>query len=932
VDRKDLLIALKFLVDPASTQSVNSAVDQIIAKLSQLGQGDALRGLQQLGVSTLNTSKSLMVLGDSAPTLSNIAQFFERIATAEGDAAIQANVLLQAFNQMYALQGASNPAKQLIGGYPALPSGTETSAESVINLGAGAEQASQSVINLGSGVQLLNAGLQQTGPVIDVVARDIATADDAFAKFSETVRARGEIIIQIMEQTKMSYDEANAAAKSMSVVSPISGKTGAMPTSTAIEDSQVRAYVKLRTAVTGADTAEQDFDVTQRQVTEDMVSNSMSIDDYNKNQGVFNGKVDEGTRKFRSFGMAFAGFELRFAGTQLTRFGTNLLSSIDVYVKYAGIAEQTSADWLASQDSVAIATRSIGQSLAEVALPAMQEMARVATFIADIFRKYPALGTTTVAVGGIAIILGNIATFVGTIMTGLAAFRFIAPAAFAAASGAIAGATIGGVSITAIVAAALPIILVTVLAAGVIAAIWYAVTHWTGQAGKDLAKTPGQLATVAAYGVGYAVGGQEKANEWALSIAKLTGAIEELDQTVKPTAQDVDAYISYLQAVKDAETKYQADRLDIITTYNKQVADSNKTFTSNMEKIAKQIRDIQNSQTQDDINNARTQQQNARDFAKSESQASKTYYNERMKAARDYGIEVQRMEEDHQRKMLQMQQDHDLKIQDLLFNNDAFGILAEKRSYEKSRSQEETNYAVEARRKSEDFARRLSDMEAQFASERANRIADYAQQLADQQQAIADRKAQQIANLKQQQADLEQQHKDDLARLASEERDKLIALDKAHNDELVRLQNDFNDKLRQLDANLLNERTLRAAYYDAMSKDLQAWLTNMKGQFSSNLPNYPTRAGGGYMFNGLYRTGEQGDEFALSNPTTRIMERAVGGRLTQENIVTALAGGKSAVINQNFRFSGDMSADQKRWYRQVAHAEALDAFAEAFGG
>jgi hypothetical protein len=46
------------------------------------------------------------------------------------------------------------------------------------------------------------------------------------------------------------------------------------------------------------------------------------------------------------------------------------------------------------------------------------------------------------------------------------------------------------------------------------------------------------------------------------------------------------------------------------------------------------------------------------------------------------------------------------------------------------------------------------------------------------------------------------------------------------------------------------------------------------------------KADGGYVGSGLYRTGEQGREFILSNQTTRNAERAIGGQLTQAGAMT----------------------------------------------
>jgi hypothetical protein len=977
VDRKDLLVALKFIVDNASNQA---------AMQSFVGlEGEANKLVQ--------TFQRLMLPSG----INNVAQIFNNAAESGRRANTEAVTLLDTLQKIYSVKPVlALPAgsdydpnrKQLIGGYPALPSGYEeqlrtvivlnaqlaqgfkelgsgglqmsneisASGKAVINLGDGIDPVNNGVVNLSSGIKLLGSGLIETDSVIDVVAKDLGgiaeatqIADDRFAQFSNDVIARGNIIMQVMEQLGVSYDEAVALLPKMSFAGdkfqPGGAPAGVNP---AIFAAQTREYVNTATGATQAAQATNALGLANQYASENTVANTVSQQEYKIAIDKSGSATTGAANKFKAFGAAFAGFQLRFAGTQLMRFGTELLKPIQEYIKYMGVAEQISADWTNSQDDLAKATRDIGKGLAQVALPAMQEIARLARVVGDIFNRYPQIATGTIAVAGISVVLGNIATVAGTLLTASAALKYIAPAVYTA----IAGASIGGVAISSlvpiIITAGLPILLATIVSAGVIYLIWKAILAIAGDKGKDIEAAPGKAAALAAGGLGAVWGllttrtlelGKAGENikkgfeDAFLSVGQLTGAITDLGSAAQPTTQDIDAYISYLQSVKDSEKQYQTQRTDIINTYNKDVLDNEKKFASNMDDITKKIADIRNSATKDDLNDAKDRQKMAQDFAKSSRDDEKSLYADRAKAAKSYGIEVQRAEEDHQTKMRRMQEDHNIKILDLLYANDAFGILAESRSYNTEHDRAEQDYSVEARRRSEDFANQLSDMNSNFMAQRAAKLADYAQQLADQVQQIADRRTQAIADLEQQRKDAIAQHKIDLEQLAADEKDKLITLSTQHAEELAKLQTDFNDKLRQLDANLLNEKTLRENYYIAMSKDLQSWLASMNKDFATNLPNYPTtsKAGGGYMFGQTYKVGDAGYEFVLNNSATRSMERAVGGRLTQENILRG-GSGRGATINQNFRFAGDMSADQRRWYRQVAHDEALSAVSEAFAG
>lgn len=99
----------------------------------------------------------------------------------------------------------------------------------------------------------------------------------------------------------------------------------------------------------------------------------------------------------------------------------------------------------------------------------------------------------------------------------------------------------------------------------------------------------------------------------------------------------------------------------------------------------------------------------------------------------------------------------------------------------------------------------------------------------------------------------------------------------------------------------------------------------------SNLINgiIPGRATGGYA-SGIIRTGERGREFVLSNRTTRAAESIIGGTLTQQRFLQALAGGRNANVYQSMRFSGEIGAGDKREVRRIARDAALNGIAEAF--
>ncbi len=79
---------------------------------------------------------------------------------------------------------------------------------------------------------------------------------------------------------------------------------------------------------------------------------------------------------------------------------------------------------------------------------------------------------------------------------------------------------------------------------------------------------------------------------------------------------------------------------------------------------------------------------------------------------------------------------------------------------------------------------------------------------------------------------------------------------------------------------------------------------------------FGTRDSGGYVNKGLYRMAWNGNtEFVANGPTTRALEKMVGSKLTQENLLAA-AGGGQYTINNNSRFSGEYTNSMRRAVKQ----------------
>lgn len=287
-------------------------------------------------------------------------------------------------------------------------------------------------------------------------------------------------------------------------------------------------------------------------------------------------------------------------------------------------------------------------------------------------------------------------------------------------------------------------------------------------------------------------------------------------------------------------------------------------------------------------------------FVKNEARIEQDYYNQRQQAAQRYGTEVARMEADHQKEMRRMLEDHEIRTGDLVASRDALGLVKAQREYELNRQRAEEDYQTQAARRSQDYAIQLRDMEANFARQRARRLQDYQEQQAE-------READKAARL----AKLEEQRKQELAEFDKNAKERLEVLEENQRKEMETLKRNENARERLLTAIAVNGMT-QTQYqaqrlFQQFNTDFNKWLASRSATYGAyggqvGPPKPPGYANGGYVNSpGVYGLAERGTEYVMNNFTTRAAERLMGQRLTQENILQALAGRRGgSTINLAF--------------------------------
>lgn len=601
-------------------------------------------------------------------------------------------------------------------------------------------------------------------------------------------------------------------------------------------------------------------------------------------------------------------FNLRDIGEKLDRMGgfieragrsilSPLTGSIQSYLQSSSPFDNVAQAWRQAQQDIQQSFIRIGAVAANELLPALRTASELVAKIADLVERNPDLLKAALMMGGGLVAVGGLTQLVGQVTMLAGITKALNIPALLGGLGRAGGALLNPyVGIAALV--------------GTGAAVGYsALSRTEFGAQRNLRAAPGQLATIAAYASGrYGLfGSEERGQQWAMTIGRLTGAIEKHAEAAQrdtaATQQQLDAFSAYEEAQQqriEYERRAQAERSQIIAEFAAQRIEIERKYESNRKSLIAQY--------------AEERLRLMRDFARSERQAEQDYYQNRLKIAQNYQIDVQRAEEDHQRRMRQMRADHDERMEELIENRDALGIIREKRSYERQRQEEEETYRIQAARRSEDFARQIQEMDMQFAVQRQRRLEDYQLQLNE----MAKQHQQRLAQLA-------VEHEQELKQLNEQQRKRLQQFDQQYQRELQQLRNAEQNRLNTLRMLALNDQAALQAAGAELTARYKAWLEQQAKGF---LDAKPQRRAGGGSVNAWnpYLVGEQGPELFVPAMSGTIVPNSLTRSLLQD---TQYAGGK--VINMRVETSSlTLNQVMREVERRLSQRDRL--IARAVGG
>lgn len=574
------------------------------------------------------------------------------------------------------------------------------------------------------------------------------------------------------------------------------------------------------------------------------------------------------------------------------------------YIEKTGAAESTGQKWLATSRKLEESQVRLGRVAADALNPMRDSLVGVLDLVADIGEKSPFAAQAVALIGAGLTGAGGLG---GMISQGLrisadvslltaAGLQKSAAREMLVAAGIQQKASLGMVAQAGVYGAAL-------IGGGMIGKeLGNAINRQLGreeQSWEDIATAAKQLGAsisiLSAVTLGLkAAGFDEQAGKvWELN--KALYGLGEASESAKAAAspETLQLYADYQAAVderKAAEARHEQERTDLV---NEQGA-ARTALTARYEA----------SRTDILAQYAEQALKTTAAFVKNEARLEQDYYNQRQQAAQRYGTEVARMEADHQKEMRRMLEDHEIRTGDLVASRDALGLVKAQREYELNRQRAEEDYQTQAARRSQDYAVQLRDMEANFARQRARRLQDYQEQQAE-------READKAARL----AKLEEQRKQELAEFDKNAKERLEVLEENQRKEMETLKRNENARERLLTAIAVNGMT-QTQYqaqrlFQQFNTDFNKWLATRSaiyGAYGGQVgpPKPPGYANGGYVNSpGVYGLAERGTEYVMNNFTTRAAERLMGQRLTQENILQALAG-RRAGSTVNLAFPGGL--------------------------
>lgn len=663
--------------------------------------------------------------------------------------------------------------------------------------------------------------------------------------------------------------------------------------------------------------------------------------------GVSDVPPEEASRRIaRVWQLGIAGFTLSMTGSAIQQVVQPIFQSVSKYIQSQGILSSLGVEWSSATRDIERSFSRIVSLVARELLPALQDAAKLVKRIADFIEENPTLasGIAKVAVGGF--IVGGLFQVIGQLMSAVATFgniaillqqaiaktmigqaigtgaRFVGNVAGGALGISAAGASVIGGLIAGAVGSFLLLFLYEELRPALeeitghhLASLAEVATILAYLYGRFLDQLfgilkEGPFGAILRYSSGEGLYEQTRGTEELTKlVAELTGAPEKYEASMarlqkiheenlpQITEAAVDAYRKFKDQLIKAEEETGEQRQQIVEKYLERIQELEESHAENRAKIAEDLaKNIQraNKDLQDRIDKL------TKNYLKQEAKDYDRYLKDRQQAAKQAGKDLEELEREHQRRLREILISHQMRVDELVAARDAIGLVNENRRFNDETRKENERYAEELRKKNQQQTERMKDLQKNFEEERAERQADYEERLAELKEEHEERLTELRKAAEERYAEEQKAYEKQLAQLKTAKEKELQTLENAYQKQLKTINDAFVEQIRQLDATLLSDYDAWIKHMQNLSTEFQTWLKNYKSNLPGSQPGTAQgRASGGYVSNGLYRVGEAGQEFVLNAQTTRALESAIGGKLTQSRILRGFMGSGPVSVNVN---------------------------------
>ncbi len=384
----------------------------------------------------------------------------------------------------------------------------------------------------------------------------------------------------------------------------------------------------------------------------------------------------------------------------------------------------------------------------------------------------------------------------------------------------------------------------------------------------------------------------------------------------KLTAQQQQTFTDVV--VKDYENFYKTEQTDAqnnIDAISKIHQEANKSEQQAATSNAKAVASIND-------NYATLLSNQAANQLLQDKAALDNYQAQRATTVRDGNLKIVDEEASLKKKLADLEESHSNKIWDLVAKRDALGIVRENQSYDQTLSKDirdandiiakdKRDTAIRLQDEANAFNRSQEQKHAQEALQYQQEAAAHAKQLATQQQSYDD----QLKTIQDNEAQKLQAQKDAYQKQETALRTNLIS---QINDEYWALNSEAKMKSAYYQQSLAGAEAFMKQYVAALDPGAHLSVSGIHGTIGIGVGVHDYS---GYAYPGTYAMAQNGKpEFVLSGQATSAAEQIIGGRLTEQALMSRLLTGNSNSVTWNDmrKFNGEVSVPTRRQLQKDA--------------